>query len=527
MASNPQITSKSAEQMSATKITTFSKVVFFSGSICYENEIIDKNDNKVSVDDNYMLSTWNYRDYAWCLSRRFDNLLDKPDWYYLLCTQEPLVYMHGQKDFVLCRPVQPLAKMSKRTDFEDSLEEGARTVTGFQCTASLQNPSEPWRLEYQKILRTSLIPELKGRLKSLDLYDGELDGNFDPLVAALSNYKDTRDLEESIPLFGDEIYKRIRQETSKYSGICFQGVDEGTKGSDDNMQARLTAKAKNDAPEYVIEKSKKYELFKDGDDGKKKLSNSSSEVPYDQMEKFLERLDALKFGFPVFAVCDCNSFHTSGYLWGAYAVMKAIKHLDGEAPVAVINFDSHRDLGYSGRVRSDGWGRPLIEFAKEGCYVAWSGKGIKGYGYLKKGGKWEDKAKPPTDSPLDKDFWTGGTGIKSILDNHHIKYVYISVDRDCLKNHYTQWKDVPGDIKATQLEDQIEKVLNILLGGGEEPAYLIGCDVTGLPEHHTRCGKAAGNSTVWGRVADEIDKTLECVRDELLITARTAAKKKS
>ncbi|MGV7224256.1 MAG: YbhB/YbcL family Raf kinase inhibitor-like protein [Nitrospinales bacterium] len=107
------------------------------------------------------------------------------------------------------------------------------------------------------------------------------------------------------------------------------------------------------------------------------FDNCSSRVPMNQINEFVEELlKAEELKPPVFSVCDCNSFHTSGYLWAWYAIRKALNRKVG--PVAVINIDQHSDKGVkvTYAVKSDGWGDPLMGMLEKkpwngiGCYLS-------------------------------------------------------------------------------------------------------------------------------------------------------------
>ena len=99
---------------------------------------MDETDSKVNVDKNYALTKWNYKDYVWCLRERLPWLLRTKRWHYLLCSKEPPVFMHGQKNFKLCRPEKPITTPQKRKQLTDFLEKG-KTIPGFPCTATLQD----------------------------------------------------------------------------------------------------------------------------------------------------------------------------------------------------------------------------------------------------------------------------------------------------------------------------------------------------------------------------------------------------
>jgi len=238
-------------------------------------------------------------------------------------------------------------------------------------------------------------------------------------------------------------------------------------------------------------------------------ANASSRVDRPQMDRFIEGLINKGLGFPMFSVCDCNSFHTSGYLWGLYAAKMLEKDGKPKGPVAVINFDQHNDIGsvQYHDVRSDGWGVPLLNRLTNlgfgGCYMSvgvgsergalatsprMAGAGCASYASHKKAAFVK--------------LW------KKLMESlgNTIKYIFISIDRDCLQGNYTQWGD--GYFKNTaDLTNHMGKVLESLFEACEEreksivPQF-IGFDITGLPEHRKLLSSAP-------KKPDEIWKDLD------------------
>jgi hypothetical protein len=283
-------------------------------------------------------------------------------------------------------------------------------------------------------------------------------------------------------------------------------------------------------------------------------ANASSRVPKAELRTFVGDLTKNKtLGFPVFSVCDCNSFHTSGYLWGLYAIKKAFaKH--GPGPVAALNFDQHRDLGGSTSpvVRSDGWGRPLMaeqELQSTGrCYLSigndeagrvlcdvWGSNGrIRDTGpdfYLTKSAVTEKEGGPETTKM--RQSWDGcWQHVKKHIGE--IKYVFISVDRDCLVNHYTQWDDRCFFKNTAHLLFCVKAILGSLrtvmtAGGGSGAGPLvIGFDITGLPEHPLMIGHRSRAvvpaATVWGPANMQVTELLKLAAGHLQRTVQVITK---
>ena len=188
-------------------------------------------------------------------------------------------------------------------------------------------------------------------------------------------------------------------------------------------------------------------------------ANKSSAVPRTQMDAFVDALVAQNPGFPLFTVSDNNSFHTSGYLWGLYAV-KQLKKKNLVGPVAVVNFDSHQDAGKKGHalVASDRWGgvlvTALVEAGYPSCYVSSFNRpggtnSIVMYG----GGK--GPSPPDKLSLVDlgeagvkktfKDLWTA---MRAYFEAD-IEYVFFTIDRDVLNRSHTQWGTAPSPARRT------------------------------------------------------------------------------
>jgi len=264
--------------------------------------------------------------------------------------------------------------------------------------------------------------------------------------------------------------------------------------------------------------------------GERSVDNCSSRVARTQLSDFVAKglINNKAIGFPVFSVCDCNSFHTSGYLWGLYAINKALAKLD-EGPIAVLNFDQHQDSGTftTDIVASDGWGRPLLLDGnlqkKGGCYLS---IGNASYNTITSKLNYTvtcdfvpnkiDQSKPEIKSPNDawNTFWEKAV----TYFGSAIKYVFISVDRDCLKDHYTQWGDHCFFTIET-LKECIKKVLTPLIEMG---ACVIGFDITGLPEHSSMKPREPRKKAdiVWSLADTQISELLTFITPYLSETAK-------
>jgi hypothetical protein len=262
------------------------------------------------------------------------------------------------------------------------------------------------------------------------------------------------------------------------------------------------------------------------------------------MDEFVRKLAArADLGFPVFSVSDCNSFHTSGYLWGHYAALKlkaaqklkAAHKTEPEGAIAVVNFDHHLDLKSPKKydpdpnsrdehekldgVASDRWGTPCVyamnKLGYDAFYISLDGSGITGcFGRSRDG-----KKAFPTESGKNPKIWQN---VQKTLGN--IEHVFVTVDRDVLKNSYTQWGDGHVATCAALLEFMSETLeplfpslkpqMEVVAKGDVEntmdkrTARLIGFDVTGLPEAADVIPKPGSGllavGTVWQRLNAEL-----------------------
>ncbi|WP_224367517.1 hypothetical protein [Hyalangium versicolor] len=317
------------------------------------------------------------------------------------------------------------------------------------------------------------------------------------------------------------------------------------------------------------------------------VGNTSSRIIKEDADRFVGQMLKSQIGFPVFSVCDCNSFHTSGYIWGTYAIRSVMDSGDDDA-VALINFDQHQDIGGGALVASDAWGLPALSYVKNGCYLSIgnAAQTLRGEGL---GGeyKWTTsvvlrKDGTTTHNPINvmnvktqiaskaisrmsdaelvqyygallssmSSDWTqvdpqGSTqnrrlsGLKNAtlgmplapgcdlnlaaLDlgelftrffkalgrylGRPIKYAFVTVDRDVIQNHHTQWGDKSLFPNGFTLVNTISTVYEALAAASPR-CTLIGVDITGLPESRPVYNQWTGNvqpvGTTWQSAADQI-----------------------
>ena len=250
-------------------------------------------------------------------------------------------------------------------------------------------------------------------------------------------------------------------------------------------------------------------------------ANCSSRVPKGQLDSFVTGLVELNglssLGFPVFSVCDCNSFHTSGYLWGLYAAKMAKKKKMKTGPIAVINFDQHSDSGGPTQAipKSDAWGCLLVNsICKMGCGACFVSvfNGVNGASskVYARGGKGE--ALPRKIDGTYTEFWNKAKN----YFGEDVKYVFVSIDRDCLKGSLTQWGD--GYFESfSKLSQAMKDLLEPL-----SEARMIGFDITGLPEHEqiARDKVTISVEKVWENLDGDLQGLLEYIKPEFELTVK-------
>jgi hypothetical protein len=253
------------------------------------------------------------------------------------------------------------------------------------------------------------------------------------------------------------------------------------------------------------------------------VGNTSSNMLREDLRNWVDGIvKSNKVGFPVFSVCDCNTFHTTGYVWGYYALKKASNFLD-PLKLAVINFDQHEDTGGSGvDIGSDHWGNGVLKELEDlghGGLYAVVGQGNKGNVYIFKSKESKLDLGSLSQGNVNWDhFWNNG--------GKDINAVFVTVDRDCLKDHYTQWQDNSYFNDWEDLQRVMSDVLKPLFNEKRETkAYLIGVDITGLPEHYEiwqgryQDRKKPNSSSLWADVDSQIDGIRAEVADQLEVTA--------
>ena len=249
--------------------------------------------------------------------------------------------------------------------------------------------------------------------------------------------------------------------------------------------------------------------------------------------------------WPLFSVWDCNCFHTSGYLMGKYAFDCA--SADKSKTLIVVNIDQHSDAGSlkQNYVSSDQWGYPLIRAFGKGAYVSLSTCGpkpgpetivVESHVNKLKHGSFEGKKvsqmgdpsidswirKKHLDGLISKEEKTRQQSSEALSDHWKalltllgspdgFDYVFLTIDRDCMKNNFTQWgdgKSILNDYK------QVDAVANAVLETltAYKKTKLVGFDVTGLPEN---CEYLKCNPCTKSPKALNIGKILNSVSKEL------------
>jgi hypothetical protein len=255
--------------------------------------------------------------------------------------------------------------------------------------------------------------------------------------------------------------------------------------------------------------------------GQGNYSSRTTKVEIDGVVSYMrDRKIQESIGFPTFSVWDCNCFHNSGYIMGKYALDSAFPLTTKvNPPVLIVNIDQHSDAGSKTQtiISSDRWGISLVENYPNSAYLSISSGG-SGTGHQIETHYRKGDAKPArvggiaigqaghkfTRTHLDqlfgddaglrkaartalKEYWVyvlelifgtdGGTP-------DHFEFVYLTIDRDCMKDNQNQW----GDGKAiladyTEVNKLADGVLGTLVSTGTR---VVGFDVTGLPEDHTK-----------------------------------------
>ncbi|MFT3771809.1 MAG: hypothetical protein QM820_40890 [Minicystis sp.] len=236
-------------------------------------------------------------------------------------------------------------------------------------------------------------------------------------------------------------------------------------------------------------------------------ADCSGRVQKAEFDEFIAAVRAT-LTLPVMSVSDCNTFHTTGYLWGKMALDESWAN-DPNGAVLVVDLDQHPDAGSdtSGIVSSDGWGHPLIKCYPKAAYVVLGLKcnsvnDIAMYSAVRRANTNVSavmckKAVNPLMKQLQiatnatptllrgplgaiaaelENIWTA---LEALLQDQ-FKHIYITVDRDCMYGNRTQWKDL--DVTFETPEEVVRVIDAIMLTMKKRQARLSGFDVTGLPE---------------------------------------------
>jgi len=268
---------------------------------------------------------------------------------------------------------------------------------------------------------------------------------------------------------------------------------------------------------YVIKKSDKNVTLKTPQKTniKEDCSGKCFKTEIDSFVGALKNMPVLQH--PVFSISDCNCFHTTGYIWGKYALDKATATSPTD-PVLVINFDQHNDMGSTttGLVNSDGWGKPLINNYTKAAYVvlgvsAADAEFVCAAAAIKRDdGIKEVPIKKPSPliqrfppkglhvvSPITPNLLRGKSRDRNIKDELNnlwgalethmgggakFKHYFIAIDRDCMFGNHTQWGDMNVAFENhTEITTVIDAIVETMQGSGRD-AKLTGFDITGLPE---------------------------------------------
>lgn len=237
------------------------------------------------------------------------------------------------------------------------------------------------------------------------------------------------------------------------------------------------------------------------------LSDCSGRVVKTELDDFVEAIKPI-LPYPLFSVSDCNTFHTTGYLWGKLALDRSWA-ANTSGAVLAVDIDQHNDSGSdtSGIVSSDGWGHPLIKNYDKGAYVVLGlatneVDNVNVYTALRKatknvstvkckkevdgGGIFEQVATTLTPRLLRGPFVPILQALTKLLDDLEglladtFKHVYITVDRDSMFGSRTHWKD--RDVTFKDPAEIINVLDALVCAMAARGVRLAGFDVTGLPE---------------------------------------------
>ena len=234
-------------------------------------------------------------------------------------------------------------------------------------------------------------------------------------------------------------------------------------------------------------------------------AQASSWCIQSDMEKMIGAMKATRrIGWPLFTVCDSNSFHNVGYIMSRYAFANSKNPRPWKL---VINFDAHQDMGGAdGIVGSDTWGGCLsAKYKKKLVYLNLGGLGAA-YSILYNGVRQQGFRSPFTalkmkrefdflnkfPSPKPNTYLTDPDKCTTLLNFAWTKLgqlvqgfdlaqadVYATVDRDFMYGNGSMWGD---STSIFTYDDGYKLVSNVLKHVIDtKKARLVGFDVTGLP----------------------------------------------
>jgi hypothetical protein len=222
------------------------------------------------------------------------------------------------------------------------------------------------------------------------------------------------------------------------------------------------------------------------------ISNSSGRISKEELDGLIaELVQRVKGRGQLFSVADCNSFHNVAYILGSVALHRK------PAPVLLINIDQHKDIGgvdKFGFVASDRWATSMLASLSCGAYV------VLGSGGSGSGSQIACQVKLRDGNPTNVKLTSlpkqtlVGSGLASALEtafdtlqgdeylDELFQSVYITVDRDCMRQNWTQWGERAAVIDNYQ---EVIKILTAVMTALKNigSAKLVGMDITGLPEY--------------------------------------------
>ena len=227
--------------------------------------------------------------------------------------------------------------------------------------------------------------------------------------------------------------------------------------------------------------------------------NASSWVRETAANTVINGLTSSRIGWPVFCVCDSNSFHNLSFIMASYAFANTPQP---RAHKLILNFDAHTDIGGTQNyVGSDNWGGCMMRLGRTQAYLV---IGVKGQ-YLTLLHQGTGPSKPDssfrglllkkvlTRDSNDTNWCLKTANVKNVLELVWAKLsrnpggfnlsncdVYVSIDRDFIKSNFTMWGDKNAKYTREEGYSVVSKVLTEVLGERGGRARLVGFDVTGV-----------------------------------------------